>query len=179
MDNIWGVIRGAEWPLVVMIIAAMQAKPIGRLLDRIHALKAPGGFEAEMHQPIEPLAPLAPIAEVQEQASASFQIEMQAARDNEQLVEAYVSSISELNERTQERDQAYLERNLMLLYVRMFRSQMMMLQTLYTKGRLTDGEVRPFYDDALKRGYTLDQDTWMQYLVAMFLLPERPATATR
>ena len=58
----------------------------------------------------------------------------------------------------------------MLLYVRMFRSQMMMLQTLYTKGRLTDGEVRPFYDDALKRGYTLDQDTWMQYLVAMILV---------
>ena len=53
MDNIWGVIRGAQWPLVVMIIAAMQAKPIGRLLDRIHALKAPGGFEAEMHQPID------------------------------------------------------------------------------------------------------------------------------
>lgn len=171
MGNVWSVIQGAEWPLTILLIAIMQAKPIGRLLDRINALKAPGGFEAEMRQPMEPLA-LAPVAEIHEQTTTAFQIEVQAAqqRDNAELVEAYVSTVGELTQRTQERDQAYLERNLMNLYIRMFRSQMTMLIALYTKGRLTDAEVRPFYDDAVKRGYALDQDTWLQYLVGMMLV---------
>jgi hypothetical protein len=168
VENWFSVGHGLEWPIAFLIAILLFRQPLENLIDRIKRIEA---FGSALDAQNETLAAAAVAGLATSEAPAEQRKELGSdAATNALDAPALVRPTAHLPDLNDPQTVISAERAWARIYAQMYRSQYTMLVLLYARGKLSKSEIKPFFDDGVSRGLTVNYDSWISFLVVSLLV---------